>query len=402
MAELVPPNVRGESEFEVGVDDFADLEIREARLGDRFFYFYHTKRRALIKQFVLGRTKRTKRICLVSLIRNEHGRFEPRFEFSTRDTSSSVIESVDEPVRNGETRTIKARVDLKDCHENLWRLIGYLEGVEGIELPASRFHLVPESQADLAKALQGAPRAEAIAAVKASLQGITEEEIALLSGRKASLTEFEVLLHDEGRFEAARRGLGDNKRAEDVWQDFFERNQWIFGYGLKLVSCEGLGTEKLQTIITGASFASGAGKSMDALMRTRGEISSLLFCEIKTPDARLMMASYYRAEVFVPDTHLRGGVAQVQKAIHKLSLNVSENYKVLTIGGGSPTGEIVATVRPRGVVVIGRLAEFVEEHGTNYERLASFELYRNTLAGLEIITFDELLARARFIVEVYT
>ena len=115
-----------------------------------------------------------------------------------------------------------------------------------------------------------------------------------------------------------------------------------------------------------------------------------------------MMASYYRAEVFVPDTHLRGGVAQVQKAIHKLSLNVSENYKVLTIGGGSPTGEIVATVRPRGVVVIGRLAEFVEEHGTNYERLASFELYRNTLAGLEIITFDELLARARFIVEVYT
>ena len=208
----------------------------ERRLGDRFFYFYHTKRRALIKQFVLGRTKRTKRICLVSLIRNEHGRFEPRFEFSTRDTSSSVIESVDEPVRNGETRTIKARVDLKDCHENLWRLIGYLEGVEGIELPASRFHLVPESQADLAKALQGAPRAEAIAAVKASLQGITEEEIALLSGRKASLTEFEVLLHDEGRFEAARRGLGDNKRAEDVWQDFFERNQWIFGYGLKLVS----------------------------------------------------------------------------------------------------------------------------------------------------------------------
>jgi len=44
------------------------------------------------------------------------------------------------------------------------------------------------------------------------------------------------------------------------------------------------------------------------------------------------------------------------------------------------------------------LAEFCAEKGVNREKFASFELLRKHMADPEIITFDELLERTRFIV----
>lgn len=388
------------TEFDLSEETLTNLEIRESHTGSRFYYFFHTKRRSLIKSFVLRRTPQTKLLCNVTLIRNDDGRFNPRFEFSVRNTSTLAIESMALPVETGEVRTIKARVDLKDAHEEFAQLVGFLEGQDKIDLLDTRFRVVSESQADLVKVFQDAPREKVLSVVKASLSGgITESEIALLTDRKASLTEFEQLMADDDVFDAARLKLGSNKGDEAVWQDFFERNEWIFGYGLKLVSCESLDEEKLEVIVTGSSLITGSGKRIDAVMKTRGHVSSLLFSEIKTHRSRLTAAGEYRPEVFVPDKDLRGGVAQVQKTIHKVSLAVTQNHKNITTSGGSPTGETVTIVRPRGVVVVGKLNEFEEEHGPNYERFASFELYRNSLMGLEIITFDELLERSRFIVE---
>ncbi len=52
------------------------------------------------------------------------------------------------------------------------------------------------------------------------------------------------------------------------------------------------------------------------------------------------------------------------------------------------------------MVVAGQLGEFEVESGINETKYASFELFRRQLQSPEIITFDELLARANFIVEV--
>jgi hypothetical protein len=41
----------------------------------------------------------------------------------------------------------------------------------------------------------------------------------------------------------------------------------------------------------------------------------------------------------------------------------------------------------------------VTEKGFNDEMFASFELYRQQQTGLEILTYDELYERARFIIE---
>ncbi len=121
---------------------------------------------------------------------------------------------------------------------------------------------------------------------------------------------------DPEYFEDEKLRLG--KKNEGVWQGFFEENQWIFGYGLKLVVVDALDDVKLERLTTGANIFEGAGKRIDALMRSRGYISSLLFCEIKTHQTRLLAEEPYRKpDVFRASGELSGGVAQVQKTVRK-------------------------------------------------------------------------------------
>jgi hypothetical protein len=54
---------------------------------------------------------------------------------------------------------------------------------------------------------------------------------------------------------------------------------------------------------------------------------------------------------------------------------------------------------PKSFLVVGSLGEFTTEHGVNEERYRSFELFRRHTLSPDIITFDELFERARFIVQ---
>ena len=45
------------------------------------------------------------------------------------------------------------------------------------------------------------------------------------------------------------------------------------------------------------------------------------------------------------------------------------------------------------------MSEFTNEHGVNKDKLRSFELFRKNTTNPEIITFDELYERAKFIVQ---
>ena len=49
-------------------------------------------------------------------------------------------------------------------------------------------------------------------------------------------------------------------------------------------------------------------------------------------------------------------------------------------------------------MVIGSLDEFRVDNGINEQKFSSFELFRRNMVNPEVITFDELFERARFIV----
>jgi hypothetical protein len=74
------------------------------------------------------------------------------------------------------------------------------------------------------------------------------------------------------------------------------------------------------------------------------------------------------------------------------------NKLVVTDGRGEPTGEEAFNFSPKAYLVVGSLSQFVGEHGVNQDRFRSFELCRRNTLMPEILTFDELYERAKFIV----
>jgi hypothetical protein len=384
-----------ETEFDVASDNFADLEIREA---NGFYYFYDAGSRRLIKDFVLRRGPRVDTLCGVLLVRKE-GSFTPRMTFWKKDKTKGTPDTLTESelVTEGRTILVKAKVDVDDCYTNFWRLIDFLRAYDGIEVMASDFRVTEKQDVEIAKALEGHDKSTILEAVRAYLGSrLTEEDIQMLLDRRATLERFERLLTDLAFFDAEAIRLSTG--GEGVWQNFFEENTWIFGYGLTLLACESFSDKKLEQITTGSNVFTGGGKRSDALMRTKGFIQTLLFAEIKKHSTPLLMSEQYRKpDVYQASKELSGAVSQVQKTAYKATTALGALHRART-----PEGRFqfdVSTIRPRQVVIIGDLSELIDDGDVNLEKMTSFELYRRDHQSVEILTFDELFARAKYIVE---
>jgi hypothetical protein len=398
--------MRAQEAFIVGEHDFADLEIREAPEVDRFHYFYDRRRRTLIKRFVLGATQRTETYCKVTLIAGDDG-YEPRLDVRRDNTSGASRERAEVRLEDGEDgHLVTAAVDLSACHEEFWQLVNFLSTFPGVSPPTGGVAYVTTDAnvQSLVEAMRDQDHDEFLATLRTIADGrLTETDVRLLVDRRDALEEFRLLLEDDAHMEAQKEAH-PKKSVEAVWQDFFEANTWIFGYGLQLVACASLDDEKLEAITTGADAFSGQGDRVDALMSTRGYISALMFVEIKRADTDLLAGrrsdetghTTYRSGVYVPSRELVGAVSQVSVTAHRVTRRVSDLHRTKDQHGYA-SGE-VATVEPRRVVVAGQLTELMKEGQVNEDELRSLELYRRSVSGVDIITFDELYARAQYIV----
>lgn len=214
--------------------------------------------------------------------------------------------------------------------------------------------------------------------------------------RKRQLDVFESLLNNDDFFQQMAREW-QMRGPEAVWQDFFERNAWIFGLSLAPVFLSSLESRKLEQVVRGYSVA-GEGKRVDALMRTNGILSSLCFVEIKTHSTDLLRKEQYRRGVWGVSDEVSGAVAQchvtVQAAIKELQTKLELHDE-----NGNPMGMETYLYRPRSYLVVGCLDEFVTETGTNEAKFRSFELFRRNIRTPEIVTFDELYERAKATVD---
>ncbi|MBO8202688.1 DUF4263 domain-containing protein [Streptomyces smyrnaeus] len=388
------------TEFDVTRGDFADLEIRASHDSSGFHYLYDTRARRMITDFVLDARPQVATLCSVTIIK-KGSTFTPRVKLWKKDKKKAgEVPATNTLPDTGATRAVKALVDTGDVHENFWKVINFLQGCAGLSTPGGSLQLVAGDEAQLTQMLTGQDRTMVLGAVRTAIGGgLTEEDIRLISNRREQLKRFERLLNDPHYFQQ-EESLATTRGAEAVWQAFFEANQWIFGYGLNLIACESIDDGKLERITTGADIFGGAGKRIDAIMRSKGLISSMLFCEIKTHDTELLAKAPYRAGVYQASKELGGGVAQVQKTVGKAQQLISREFlNHIYDDDGTPTGVELSTTRPRQVVVIGSLREFTHNGHVNPEKISSFELYRTSIQDVEIITFDELYQRACFIVE---
>jgi len=213
---------------------------------------------------------------------------------------------------------------------------------------------------------------------------IAEDDLISLGYRKKQLKEFEKLLSDE------------NIKESD-WQKFFEKNTWIFGYGLSYIFQTSLDNKKIEQVVQGFDF-NNVGKRVDGLLKTSGMINSLCFVEIKTHKTELLRKQPYREGCWATSSELSGAAAQIQNTVSLATQNIYDKIQ-LKDKDGNLTGEEIFNFHPKSFLIIGKLDEFKNEHGVNSNKYRSFELFRRNVLSPEIITFDELYERAKYIVK---
>jgi hypothetical protein len=284
--------------------------------------------------------------------------------------------------KNGELTT--------EQFQNLFRsVLALSENHITAEIISELVDLLPDQRAFLETLIEDYPDV-ARRWIECEEEGV---DVVGIAYRSSQLQIFNKLLTDVSFFEEQQRLLQSQKK-EAVWQAFFERNPWIFGYGLNYVFLKNV-VDNLETVTTGASFDE-SGKRVDGLMQTVAAINSLCFIEIKTHVTPLMGDKSYRSGCFVPTRELAGGVAQLQGAVQLRS----KSGGVIDIPDPE-TGRSLAKVynyQPKAFLVIGSLEQFQGTDGVELYRYRSFELYRRGILSPEIITFDELYARAWHIV----
>ena len=216
---------------------------------------------------------------------------------------------------------------------------------------------------------------------------INSKDIINIGYRKNQLIIFNNLLTNKDSIADYRSEHGIvTPGNEAIWQYFFKENQWIFGYGLKY---QFLGLITDQPHFGGESVVGTGNQRGDYLMATEADKRFTVLVEIKTPQANLVGAEI-RSGVHKIGPDLIEGISQLQINCHTWETEGSrtETNRELASQGNFYTHE------PRAILVIGHTKQL-----DNLNKRNSFEIFRTNLKSPEILTFDELYKRAKYIVE---
>ena len=370
---IIPPP---REDFVVGIDDLNDVQVCPPEENSSFCWFYHAKRKHLIKHFTLAEQPQVVVRCEVTLIAKD-GKFTPRFKFSKRKRNMLNEVLTTDLERTEENLSVKAAVDLNDCYKNFWELLSYFLQMRELDIPTEKFSMVSKTDLDVIKAVrqQGPDSIKQI--VKAISEGVpfTEADVNELLQRKKRLAEFKVSL--------------ERQIAEDVWQKFFEDNKWIFGYGLNYVI---LRLERPQAHVVGATVE-GTGAQKTDFLASSGPSKFTVLVEIKTPQTPLLRGKDpIRSGAWSLNTELTDALAQINANVEGWG---SEGQNSISNRQFMTERNLPHTVKPKGIIVIGTLRSINQDQ----TKLNTFELFRKSIHGVEILTFDELYDRARYIVE---
>ncbi len=364
-----------QTDFIIGKDNFADLVVSPTS-HENFYYFFNQRLRRLIKRFLLDARPRVSYFCEVTLIKKNE-KFTPRLHFVVKDTTGKAARVRAD--KNDETIYLKASVNLNECYEQFWQLISFLRSLSEIEIPDESFSLVSKEEAEI------------VAAIRKRETGSIENIIRQLSSTEnISLSEEDVneILKRRDRLKEFSAGL-EQQNNELWWQRFFKDNKWIFGYGLNYVI---LRLEESQPNVGGTQINRRGGQLSDYLGSTSGKVRFTVLVEIKTPDTPLLGGvEEVRSGAWSLSQELTDALAQTQANVdgwNERGSKLQENMDRLESQG-------IFTVKPKGIVVIGCLSEVKGDR----HKLQTFERFRQSIHGVEIMTFDELHERARFIVE---
>ena len=204
---------------------------------------------------------------------------------------------------------------------------------------------------------------------------LSKNDIDVLSGRRDGLETFRRKLFDERDW------------TEKEWQSFFEKNTWIFGYGLDYRFLSILQREPAysDSDLDGTNTVIG-----DFLL---GSTEFTVLVELKRPDASLFERDKYRSRVWRLSRELQDSVSQIlaQKAVWQIK-SLSGAY---TDSGARISQK---TYDPKCILLLGSRKQFAGDDRDKDTKSATFELFRRDSRNIEILTYDELYERAYYLV----
>lgn len=167
----------------------------------------------------------------------------------------------------------------------------------------------------------------------------------------------------------------DKDHPEGKWQVFFSENPFI----LNLVFAIPTFVVQEQAYVGGKRLAGNGSKFSDFLCAA-ASTGNLTLIEIKRPNTELLSKRPYRGDdVYTPSTDLTGAIAQVLDQRFKLQNS-------LPILKDQMNRSDIHSYAVRCIVIAGKTP-------SEYAQKKSFELFRNNLNGIIVLTFDELLLR---------
>ncbi|WP_165555456.1 Shedu anti-phage system protein SduA domain-containing protein [Kribbella pittospori] len=183
------------------------------------------------------------------------------------------------------------------------------------------------------------------------------------------LVTLEVLIE---QFAAGLKG--GHRSDEGYWQEFFVLNT----FALQQLFAAPVALYRPQLHVRSGD-ALGRGARIADFMLINSITRSAHLVEIKTPAARLLGSPY--RNIYPPNVELSGAVAQIQAQIE------STRVELPTLIARTPELAPIENCVVRGAVLAGTAEPL------NAEQAQSFMRYRDGLGTVNVITFDEVLAR---------
>jgi hypothetical protein len=218
---------------------------------------------------------------------------------------------------------------------------------------------------------------------------LTDRDIVNTGYRKVQLELFGKLLYED-QLETYKESIGRAlTKDETAWQHFFNVNPWIFGYGLDY---------RFQGIIQkefSASDTDADGKNQVNADYLIGDNRFTTFVELKLPNTELFSSTQNRSRTWKLSGKLQDAVSQIleQKASGQIKIETKELF--------DGEGELIEqnSFDSKAVLIIGNWDEIISDDlRTQKTKSKTLELYRRNLKNVDIITYDELFERAKYIV----
>ena len=342
------------AEFVIGVDQFSGLEMRNSG-NNTFYYFFYRDESRLIKQFVLEKKAKVTTLCEVTLIK-KGDKFTPRLRIWKRD--ESIKKQATSKVEATETFShIKAGVSLEDCHEEFWTLIRFLLSFEDMDIPEGSFSIVDAADMPF------------IQKVMRTFNTSVVQDL-LIRAKKDDVTNLYAAIKHAKNKQALDelKGLIAADVIEARFQEWFQRNTWAFGVDyLKIEDTSRIGVHSDSDFIA---------QSLDGYHD---------LIELKRPSMELLKHDASHDD-FYPSVDLSKAIGQAVAYLYVMERSRTE----LAEEDG------ITVIKPRIKIIAGTTTDFTPK------MRRTLRLINNGLHGMEVISYNEVVARAQKLIDIYS